>query len=124
LESLADVPRIQMLLAMLSWNFPPPDDTRYMEIERDISKGYRGKLVKSGEDSKNEYIDRMVLPTPLQVKGWEDTDKRRFPDPTPPSQDVGRRKSTSDSTRKAQEKREDKGGDNPVFVRPSKPPRR
>jgi CRISPR-associated protein (TIGR03986 family) len=124
LESLADVPRIQMLLAMLSWNFPPPADTRYMEIERDISKGYRGKPVKSGEDSKNEYTDRLVLPTPLQVKGWEDTDKRRFPDPTPPSQNVGRRKSNSDPARKVKGKREDKGGDNPVFVRPSKTPRR
>lgn len=85
LKSLADVPRIQMLLAMLSWNFPPPDDTRYMEIERDISKGYRGKPVKSGEDSKNEYIDRLVLPTPLQVMERVEEDNRRLNNFTAPS---------------------------------------
>ncbi|MDF0556441.1 TIGR03986 family CRISPR-associated RAMP protein [Kamptonema sp. UHCC 0994] len=70
---LKDIPRIQMLLAMLSWNFPPVDETRYMEIERDINKGYRGKRVKQNEKTKDEYEDRLVLPTPLQIKGWEDT---------------------------------------------------
>lgn len=70
---LKDIPRIQMLLAMLSWNFPPSNETRYMEIERDINKGYRGKQVKSNEKTKDEYEDRLVLPTPLQIKGWEDT---------------------------------------------------
>lgn len=82
---LKDVPRIQMLLAMLSWNFPPANETRYMEIEREVSKGYLGKEVKPNEENKDEYEDRLVLPTPLQVKGWENADKRRFSSPVQPS---------------------------------------
>lgn len=73
---LKDIPRIQMLLAMLSCNFPPVNETRYMEIERDISKGYVGKQVKQGEETKDEYEDRLILPTPLQIKRWED--QRKF----------------------------------------------
>lgn len=82
---LKDVPRIQMLLAMLSWNFPPANETRYMEIEREVSKGYFGKEVKPNEKNKDEYEDRLVLPTPLQLKGWENADKRRFSSPVQPS---------------------------------------
>ena len=62
---LKDIPRIQMLLAMLSCNFPPANETRYMEIERT-------KQPILGDDS-NEYKARRVLPTPLQIKGWQDT---------------------------------------------------
>lgn len=64
--SLKDIPRIQMLLAMLSWNCPPSNETRYMEIERDINKG----------ETENEYKERLVLPNPLQIKKLED--KRRI----------------------------------------------
>jgi len=57
------IPRIKMLLAMLSWiEDPSPDyleQTRYMEIERQHQPCI-------GNDP-NEYKERPVLPTPLQV---------------------------------------------------------
>ena len=84
---LKDIPRIRMLLVMLSWNFPPLDETRYMEIERDINEGYRGKQVKQNEKTKDEYDDRLVLPTPFQIKGWEDT-RRINNSPVSPSTGV------------------------------------
>jgi CRISPR-associated protein (TIGR03986 family) len=60
INSLKDLPRIEMLLAMLRWNSTPqPQDTRYMKIE------------------PNEYKERPVLPTPLQIMSI--TDNRRFP---------------------------------------------
>ncbi|MEH2128716.1 hypothetical protein [Nostoc sp.] len=47
---LAEIPRIQMLLAMLRCDNPPlAENTRYMTIE------------------PNEYKDRPILPTPLQI---------------------------------------------------------
>ncbi|MCC6607995.1 MAG: TIGR03986 family CRISPR-associated RAMP protein [Anaerolineae bacterium] len=55
-SGLAEVERIQMLLAMLEWHEGTPEwleKTRYMEIERD------GKI--------NEYKERPVLPDPLGV---------------------------------------------------------
>ncbi|WP_205369613.1 MULTISPECIES: hypothetical protein [Thermoleptolyngbya] len=62
--------RIKMLLAMLSWTkAPPSDQTRYLEIERDASQPHIGTPKKG---KVNEYADRPVLPTPLQVIGWED----------------------------------------------------
>jgi CRISPR-associated protein (TIGR03986 family) len=76
--SLKDIPRIQMLLAMLSWTFPPSNETRYMEIERDINKGYRGKQVKPNEETKDEYEDRLVLPTPFQVMDRLNEDNRKL----------------------------------------------
>jgi len=62
---LTYIPRIRMLLAMLSWEFPPLNETRYMEIERT-------EFPRLGTDP-NEYKERRVLPTPLQIKKWEDT---------------------------------------------------
>ena len=62
--------RIKMLLAMLSW--PGPQDvglTRYMEIERDITKPYIGQPVKRTDKTVNEYKERPVLPNPLDVMG-------------------------------------------------------
>ncbi|MBF2028881.1 MAG: TIGR03986 family CRISPR-associated RAMP protein [Oscillatoriales cyanobacterium C42_A2020_001] len=71
-SSLKDVRRIKMLLAMLSWNeAPPSNQTRYLEIERDASQPHIGTPKKG---KVNEYADRPVLPTPLQVIGWEDCD--------------------------------------------------
>lgn len=69
---LKDVPRIQMLLAMLSWPGLSRNKARYMEIERDIHQPYIGKPTKQSDLTVNEYKDRPVLPTPLQVMGWED----------------------------------------------------
>ncbi|WP_293334371.1 TIGR03986 family CRISPR-associated RAMP protein [Microcoleus sp. CAWBG58] len=54
-----DIERIQMLLAMLSWqDSPSADKTRYMEIERQQ---------QPLDGDPNEYKTRRVLPTPLQV---------------------------------------------------------
>jgi CRISPR-associated protein (TIGR03986 family) len=58
---LDEIPRIQMLLLMLRCDNPPSaDNTRYMTI-----------------DAK-EYVNRPVLPTPFQVMGVLEQDKRRF----------------------------------------------
>jgi CRISPR-associated protein (TIGR03986 family) len=60
--------RIQMLLSMLKWKDElQTEDTRYMEIERDKSKPYLGSS-KSNEKTVNEYKDRLVLPSPLDVR--------------------------------------------------------
>ncbi|MDY7006116.1 MAG: TIGR03986 family CRISPR-associated RAMP protein [Cyanobacteriota bacterium] len=58
-----DICRIKMLLQMLSWPGlqNPEKTTRYMEIERK-------KSPRLGND-ENEYKERLVLPTPLQVAG-------------------------------------------------------
>ncbi|AFZ28131.1 CRISPR-associated protein [Cylindrospermum stagnale PCC 7417] len=57
------IPRIKMLLALLTWEEDPSQDyleqTRYMEIERE-------QKPRLGYDH-NEYKARRVLPTPLQV---------------------------------------------------------
>jgi len=58
---LQQLPRIQMLLAMLQWKSAPSNDkTRYMTIE------------------PNEYKDRPVLPTPFQVLGDLNKDTRNL----------------------------------------------
>lgn len=58
-ENLKEVPRIEMLLAMLRWyNMPKSDETRYMTI------------------TPNQYQNRPVLPTPLQIA--EIPDNRRL----------------------------------------------
>ncbi|XHX78400.1 MAG: TIGR03986 family CRISPR-associated RAMP protein [Stenomitos frigidus ULC029] len=58
-KSLTELPRIQMLLAMLQWgDAPSSDKTRYMTIE------------------PNEYRERPVLPTPFQVLGDLNRDTR------------------------------------------------
>lgn len=70
--SLKEVRRIKMLLALLSWGeAPSPDQTRYMEIERDERLHHIGTPKKG---KVNEYADRPVLPTPLQIIGWEKCD--------------------------------------------------
>lgn len=54
-SNLKEVPRIQMLLAMLQCDNPPSaEDTRYMTIDN------------------KEYVDRPVLPTPFQVMAMPD----------------------------------------------------
>ncbi|NEQ36904.1 MAG: TIGR03986 family CRISPR-associated RAMP protein [Okeania sp. SIO3I5] len=64
--------RIKMLLVMLSWESPQnaEETTRYMEIERDTEKHYIG-APEASDQTVNEYKDRPVLPTPLQVMGIE-----------------------------------------------------
>lgn len=77
-EKIYHLPRIQMLLAMLTWDnsLNIEQETRYMEIERDVNKFHIGKPTKPNDSTVNEYKERPVLPTPLQVIGWDD--KRRF----------------------------------------------
>lgn len=84
-ESYSDfntIPRIKMLLAMLSWPGPSPEETRYMEIERDVNKPHIGQP-KNGAKTVNEYQTRPVLPTPLQIMGWEDAPIVDRPRPSP-----------------------------------------
>lgn len=74
-SSLKDVRRIKMLLAMLSWTeAPPSEQTRYLEIECDPKKTTCTVQPKPGKPTANEYADRPVLPTSLQVIGWENCD--------------------------------------------------
>ena len=55
--TLKEVPRIEMLLAMLRFDQPlPSEQTRYMTIQ----------------PKPNEYRDRPVLPTPLDIMGVDD----------------------------------------------------
>lgn len=58
--TLAQTERVRMLLTMLAWPGPNPEQTRYMEIERNDPSAKRGK--------RNEYKERPVLPDPLNVK--------------------------------------------------------
>ncbi len=60
LKNLAETERVKMLLAMLAWPGPNPEQTRYMEIERPDPGTKRGK--------RNEYRERPVLPDPLTIK--------------------------------------------------------
>lgn len=70
-QTLRKTLRIQCLLALLAWPGPPPEQTRYMKIERDVREGYipAAKPVRPNDSTVNEYRDRPVLPTPLQVIG-------------------------------------------------------
>jgi CRISPR-associated protein (TIGR03986 family) len=120
--NLEELPRIKMLLAMLSWSGPLDIErtTRYMEIQRDREP----KLEPDGK----EYKERRVLPSPLQVMEWEDNRKVNNSNPSPqPGTNVGKpilKKSTQSNRPIQKGKREDKGGSNSVFVRPPKPPKR
>ncbi|MBD2150636.1 TIGR03986 family CRISPR-associated RAMP protein [Pseudanabaena sp. FACHB-1277] len=68
IKDFKDHRRIKMLLSMLKWNdVPQTEDTRYMEIERDKSKPCL-RSPKPNEKTVNEYKDRLVLPSPLDVR--------------------------------------------------------
>lgn len=66
-KKLKDVPRIQMLLFLLSWPGPDRAETRYLHIEPD-----------------NEYKDRPVLPDPRGVVGATGPVGRAVSSPTSP----------------------------------------
>lgn len=120
--ALEEVPRIKMLLAMLSWAGPSDIErtTRYMEIERN-------REPRIGTD-ENEYKERRVLPSPLQVMEWEDNRKVNNSTPSPqPGTNEGKpilKKSTQSNRPTQKRKREDNGGGNSVLARPPKPPKR
>jgi hypothetical protein len=72
-----EIPRIQMLLEMLRWKENPSQEyleqRRYMEIERK-QRPHLGK-------DDNEYKERRVLPTPLDVMGIKLECDRSSPSP-------------------------------------------
>jgi CRISPR-associated protein (TIGR03986 family) len=67
-QRIDDTLRIQCLLALLKWPGPDPATTRYLEIERDPSKP-RIPAADMRGNKINEYKNRPVLPSPLQVIG-------------------------------------------------------
>jgi CRISPR-associated protein (TIGR03986 family) len=101
--NLKDIPRIRMLLAMLSWNFPPSSETRYMEIERT-------QQPRLGDD-ENEYKERRVLPTPFQLMNRLNEDNRQLHNSPPPSNPSSQNQAKG-------------GNNNTATQRPPKPPKR
>ena len=82
-----DIERIQMLLAMLSWQeHPSLDKTRYMEIKR---------KQQPLDGDPNEYKTRRVLPTPLQVIEKPGRSRPVPRDSTPPQNQESPRMTTS-----------------------------
>ncbi|MEG4517136.1 MULTISPECIES: TIGR03986 family type III CRISPR-associated RAMP protein [unclassified Microcoleus] len=122
LQHLKQLPRIEMLLAMLRCNSPNAKQTRYMTIEPD-----------------NEYKDRRVLPTPLDVMGIPDNrrcygtssnsnsnlQKPIIKKSSPP---VSNQKTHSNSPKPEPKQKTDRdeggSGVNLATQRPSKPPKR
>ncbi|MCG5057083.1 MAG: TIGR03986 family CRISPR-associated RAMP protein [Limnoraphis sp. WC205] len=88
LEHLKQIPRIEMLLAMLRCDKTPSvDQTRYMEIECNPSQ--KNCISKPKKDGKvNEYADRPVLPYPLDIIGLPDN-RRLNNSPSSPSKSGG-----------------------------------
>ena len=111
LQHLKDLPRIEMLLAMLQCNkIPDVDKTRYMRIE----------------PKPNEYAERPVLPTPLDIRRIPDN--RRFPNVNYSSGDTGKNKSIDKPKPKLQLKNKSntdrakgEGSTNRAMQRPPKP---
>ncbi|MCP2727179.1 TIGR03986 family type III CRISPR-associated RAMP protein [Limnofasciculus baicalensis] len=101
--NLKDIPRIRMLLAMLSWNFPPLSETRYMEIERT-------QQPRLGDD-ENEYKERRVLPTPFQLMNRLNEDNRQLHHSPAPSNPSSQNQGNG-------------GNRNAATQRPPKPPKR
>jgi CRISPR-associated protein (TIGR03986 family) len=115
LSHLKEIPRIEMLLAMLRWDeIPPAEQTRYMQIDR-VEQPRIGK-------DKNEYKERPVLPTPLQIMNIPD--RRRLPSLPKNTSEMERdRPSPPIKKRDDRPKNSDGGGGNPVLQRPTKPKR-
>ncbi len=93
------LPRIHMLLSLLSYPGPAHDQTRYMEIERDTAKGYISG--KPRNDNKvNEYANRPVLPCPLDVLGEQSQAECEMIEPSHPQpQDNAQQERTIIETR-------------------------
>ncbi len=73
--NISQLRRIEMLLAMLEWKEAltetEQNQRRYMEIERDVAKEHIGSVMESGDPTVNEYSERPILPTPIQIMGRE-----------------------------------------------------
>lgn len=131
---LEDLPRIKMLLAMLSWKDNLTQDElnerRYMEIERDTGESHViGKSRKAKNGKVNEYKERPVLPTPLQIMEFDDD--RRIPSkPKAQNQQQVKREKPSKKLPKSNNRKpnnsHNKGDNNssPTFQRGPKPPRK
>lgn len=139
LQHLKELPRIEMLLAMLRCDKTPDSDkTRYMEIGCDPSQ--KQCIGKPKNDGKvNEYVERPVLPTPLDVMGLPD--KRRLdnsapypstggirsssgnaPKPILKGQDKGKPIKKSQQPQQQKKPKDNSGGSNSVaWARPPKP---
>ncbi|MBD2471734.1 TIGR03986 family CRISPR-associated RAMP protein [Nostoc sp. FACHB-145] len=135
LNNISSLPRIEMLLAMLTWDTSLNIDqnTRYMEIERDVNKFYIGRC-KPRDKTINEYQERPVLPTPLQVMGWDDNRRINNPPLSPSNSgsptnapkpklkghDVSK---PIQKNKQSQEKSkgDSEGGNNAAWARPQKP---
>ncbi len=124
-QKLEEVPRIKMLLAMLSFPGLSPDITRYMEIERDVNKPYIGQP-KNGSKTVNEYQERPVLPTPLQVMEWPDNRIINNPPPSSQTQPVIKSKNPATKPKSPPKKRDPEGtsGTNLATQRPPQKPKR
>ncbi len=92
------IPRIKMLLEMLRWQEKPSpkylEERRYMEIERQQASPF-------GKDG-NEYKERPVLPTPLDIMGIE-LGRDRSSSPRHASQPKNPHQQVSQQFAKAQE---------------------
>lgn len=111
LQHLNQLPRIEMLLAMLRCDkTPETEDTRYMTIEA------------------KEYQNRPVLPTPLDVMGIPDNRRcdRSNPSQTSTKGATEKPKKKSEPPNKNPPQGQSEGGSgvNLAFQRPSKPPKR
>lgn len=146
---ISELPRIEMLLAMLTWDnsLNIEENTRYMEIQRNVTKFHIGKP-KHGDKTINEYKERPVLPTPLQIIEWEDN--RRIDQPpsspsnsgssidppkpkpkpkTKPQEPQGQSSNvekpiTRDQQLQKKPKGNSEGGNFNAIVRPPKPPKK
>ena len=128
------ITRIQMLLGMLVWEENPSEQyieqRRYMEIKREK----RPRI-----NDSNEYKERPVLPTPLQVMGWNDnrrlnnplplplspnsTNNIPKPIPKPKSSDVSKPIQKSQQSQKNPDSDSKESHFNPL-ARPPKPPKK
>lgn len=124
-QKLEEVPRIKMLLAMLSFPGLSADKTRYMEIERDVNKPHIGQP-KNDSKTVNEYQERPVLPTPLQVIGWSDDRIINNPPPSSQNQPITKSKNSAPKPKSPLKKRDTEGGSgtNLALQRPPQKPKR
>ncbi len=124
-QKLKEVPRIKMLLAMLSFPGISADTTRYMEIERDVNKPHIGQP-KNASKTVNEYQERPVLPTPLQVIGWPDNRIINNPPASSQNPPITKSKNSAPKPKSSPKKRDTEGGSgtNLALQRPPQKPKR
>ena len=105
------------------------NERRYMEIERDRSKRHViGRPAKNSDSTINEYKERPVLPTPLQIMNIED-DRQRPNQAQPHREQPIKRRDSRNGRSQNQRKSSNKGhpgsgGFSATFKRGPKPPKR